>query len=194
MTGSPLGLMSAAWALALAATWLAREIARRLTVVDEPNARSAHVRPTPRVGGIGILLGFLAPALVAAPSASAAALIVIGATLAIGFIGLVDDLRSLPVFVRLGAQICAAAVVVGAGGHRVAEAWTLVPMPTWSLVPASVLWIVWLTNVNNFMDGIDGLAGGQAVIAGTAIARTRDGRGRGRFPRAELPARIDLHG
>jgi UDP-N-acetylmuramyl pentapeptide phosphotransferase/UDP-N-acetylglucosamine-1-phosphate transferase len=87
----------------------------------------------------------------------------------IAALGLVDDLRPLPARWRFGVQLAAATVVVGANVARIESAWTLLPLPVWLLAPASVLWIVWVTNLYNFMDGIDGLAAGQATIAGAAL-------------------------
>jgi UDP-N-acetylmuramyl pentapeptide phosphotransferase/UDP-N-acetylglucosamine-1-phosphate transferase len=148
-----------------------REVALRRSLLDRPNDRSAHVRPTPRLGGIGIMCAFLpvAAATVVLADGGAGALCTIIATAIIAALGLIDDLRPLPARWRFGVQLAAAAVVVAANVGRIESAWTLLPLPVWLLAPVSVLWIVWVTNLYNFMDGIDGLAAGQATIAGAAL-------------------------
>src|SRR5512133_2665588 len=179
--------MESSWVLGLAATAVfsavatrvVREVARRTGWLDTPNARSAHVKPTPRLGGIGIMLAFLPAALLlAARQGGGQAPVIVAATAFISVVGLVDDLRPLPARVRFGAQCLAAAVVVGSAWGRLDGAWALFgALPAWALAPLSFLWIVWLTNLYNFMDGIDGLAGGQAVIAGVGVAAAALGAG-----------------
>ncbi len=172
MTGWHIAVPVASLATSLVATRAVREIALRKSLLDRPNDRSAHVRPTPRLGGIGIMCGFL-PAAVAASAiarASPGTWVIIAATAVISCVGLLDDLRPLAARVRFLAQLVAAVAVVGSNPTAVRDAWTLVPLPVAVVVPLSVLWIVWVTNLYNFMDGIDGFAGGQAVIAGAAIA------------------------
>jgi len=155
-------------------TRLVREAAKRKQLLDTPNERSAHSRPTPRLGGIGIVAAFL-PAFATLAilfDGGLVAVVVLVATAAISVVGLWDDLRTLPARTRLGAQTLAATAVVVSAWERLPEAWSLFG---WSVPHAfvgalSVLWIVWITNLYNFMDGNDGLAAGQAVIAGCALA------------------------
>jgi UDP-N-acetylmuramyl pentapeptide phosphotransferase/UDP-N-acetylglucosamine-1-phosphate transferase len=152
--------------------WGVRSIAHRTGWLDTPNDRSAHVKPTPRLGGIGIMGAFLPAAiLMAHRHGSERALVIVAATAFISVVGLVDDLRPLSARVRFGAQCIAAAFVVGACWGQLGTSWALLGgLPVWLLAPLSFLWIVWLTNLYNFMDGIDGLAGGQAAFAGAGIA------------------------
>jgi UDP-N-acetylmuramyl pentapeptide phosphotransferase/UDP-N-acetylglucosamine-1-phosphate transferase len=124
---------------------------------DRPNERSLHTTPTPRIGGIGIAAGVAA---VSFPPGSLA--VTLGCALALWCISLADDLRSLPVAARLLAHAIAAAVAVGA----------MLGSPGAMLGPwvLALLAIVWATNLYNFMDGADGLAGGMAVIGFAAYA------------------------
>jgi UDP-N-acetylmuramyl pentapeptide phosphotransferase/UDP-N-acetylglucosamine-1-phosphate transferase len=172
MSRTTLGvLLAVTAALSYGVVRVVRVIALRRSLLDRPNERSAHVTPTPRLGGIGIMVAFFASAVYVAIARDGrwqTALLVL-ATGAISVVGLVDDLRPLPARVRFAAQLVAATAVVAASGPRLTEAWTLLPLPAWIAAPLSVLWIVWLTNLYNFMDGIDGIAGGQAVIAGASI-------------------------
>lgn len=166
-------------AIACVVTWLVRSLARRRGLLDRPNGRSAHIRPTPRLGGIGILIAFLAGTYVALVNtgATAGALAVIAATAAVSLVGLIDDVRPLSARIRLGAQALAAVAVIGFNLGQIDLAWNLGTLPRAILLPASILWMVWVTNLYNFMDGIDGLAGGQAVVAGAAISAAAFGAG-----------------
>jgi UDP-N-acetylmuramyl pentapeptide phosphotransferase/UDP-N-acetylglucosamine-1-phosphate transferase len=151
-----------------------RAIAVRHTLLDRPNRRSAHAVPKPRLGGVGLLVAFFGAATVlyARGLLGRHAVAPLGATAAIGILGLLDDLRPLSARVRVSVQIAAATVVVALRFPALPQAaGTLgAVVPAWILAPAAVLWIVWLTNLYNFMDGIDGMAGGQSLIAGLAIA------------------------
>jgi UDP-N-acetylmuramyl pentapeptide phosphotransferase/UDP-N-acetylglucosamine-1-phosphate transferase len=124
--------------------------------LDEPNARSLHERPVPRTGGIAVLLGAaIAFALGAAPLWLPAAL-----ALALAAVSLLDDLRRLPTVVRFAVHVAAAGIVV----------WYLLspmhPVESALLLAA----VAWITNLYNFMDGSDGLAGGMATIGFAAYA------------------------
>lgn len=167
-------LLAATAAFSMGLVLLVRTTARRLAILDHPNVRSSHDVPKPRLGGIGITAAFLAAAgvLVAVGVAPRSALVVLAATGAIATLGLVDDLRSLPVRWRFSLQLAAAVAVVVVRWADLPAAAGVVGglLPAWILGPLFVLWIVWLTNLYNFMDGIDGLAGGQAVFAGAGVA------------------------
>jgi UDP-N-acetylmuramyl pentapeptide phosphotransferase/UDP-N-acetylglucosamine-1-phosphate transferase len=127
---------------------------------DLPNARSLHVEPTPRLGGLGVLAGFV-PFM--AWHADRGLAVVLGCAIVLALVSLADDVRSLPVQVRLPAHMAAALAAVLA--LSLAEGG---PSP-WRVVVA-VLAIVWLTNLFNFMDGADGLAGGMAAFGFGALA------------------------
>ncbi len=166
--------------VAAAACWGLLTAMGRLRAVrlpmDLPSARGSHERPTPRVGGLAIVAGVLAGVAaltVAGQRLGGAAWLVLGCSLGVAAVGLVDDLRGLGVAPRLLVQGVAAAVVVASLGG-VAN----LPLPApadlrlvsgagWAF---SLLWLVGVTNFFNFMDGIDGLAGGQAVITCLTLA------------------------
>jgi UDP-N-acetylmuramyl pentapeptide phosphotransferase/UDP-N-acetylglucosamine-1-phosphate transferase len=125
---------------------------------DIPNDRSLHVRPTPRVGGWGIVPVAVVAMLLAAPSLWFAAL----ATAFLAAVSQVDDRRGLPARVRFAAHVAAVAALV-----------VLFPAAApWWLLAALAFLMIWLVNLYNFMDGADGLAGGMALFgfAGYAAA------------------------
>ncbi len=147
-------------------------------ILDHPNARSAHARPTPRGGGVGVVLAFLAGMVVLymaarfARIAEAQFLGVIVAAVAIAAVALLDDLRDLPARLRLAAQAAAALVAMGSGlvVTKLAIPWTGV-VELGLLGPLLTLfWIVGCTNAVNFMDGLDGLVGGTLLVVSAALA------------------------
>lgn len=128
----------------------------RVGPIDEPNHRSLHQVAMPRSGGVGILAGVAIGLMAAVPS------VALWLALA-GLVGvsLLDDFRPLPARVRFLVQVVAAAGVT----------WTMMP-PGWGLAGHlfAVLCILWMTNLYNFMDGSNGLAGGMAVFGFAAYA------------------------
>ena len=147
----------------------------RLHLLDHPNERSLHVRPTPRTGGVAILAGLtLAVLLWMATNAVSVGLgwLVAGTGL-VAVLSFLDDRRSLPVSGRILGHVLAAGAVVGGGGWQLSGL-TLptmdIVLPEWLGMTLSVLFLVWMTNLYNFMDGMDGFAGGMAVFGFGALA------------------------
>ncbi|MBT9372700.1 glycosyl transferase [Rhizobium sp. CSW-27] len=136
--------------------------ARQLGLVQAPEARSSHVRPTPTGGGVGIVAGtVLAGLLLPGGVATAPALLLCGTAMAA--IGLIDDRTPLPARFRLPGQILIVALGIAATGGGTALAGNAGPA---GLAVAALLLLlggVWWVNLFNFMDGIDGIAGQQAV-------------------------------
>ena len=142
-------LVAAIATTAILPTLLATGLAWRLAT-DIPNDRSLHTLPTPRVGGWGIvpvcvvLLLALAPALW---------LIAVGAA-GLAAMSQIDDRRGLPARVRFSAHLVAVVALIVV--YPAAAPW-------WLLAGVGFV-MVWLTNLYNFMDGADGLAGGMALF------------------------------
>jgi UDP-N-acetylmuramyl pentapeptide phosphotransferase/UDP-N-acetylglucosamine-1-phosphate transferase len=168
---SPLPAGLAAAVVTWLVAFLVCEWARRRRILDLPNERSSHVTPTPRLGGIGIVCGVLAGTLLSTLArgtlAPAGLTLVLPVALALAAVSLSDDLRGLPAMFRLVCHVIAAAVTVAgldvAGRvHAAGAEWWL----AWTFAIAAGTWIVYFVNAFNFMDGIDGIAAGQALVAG----------------------------
>lgn len=128
----------------------------RNRVQDIPNKRSLHSSPTPRIGGIGLMAGVLSGwALVFSALAWWLLLPLIG----LFIVSLLDDMNSLPVRQRFAAHFVAAAILVGGSGLFAGQGIVAAIMV--------LLLTVWMTNLFNFMDGSNGLAGGMALFGFT---------------------------
>ncbi len=143
-------------------------ILRRFSVIDIPNARSSHLQPTLRGGGISImvvvLVGFI---LVGFERSQVLPLVLAGAALLLALVSFVDDLKPVPVLIRFAAHALAAIVfLVFLAATRDFRLLPASLIPNVLLVLLLFFWIVGYTNAFNFMDGINGIAGGQAFITG----------------------------
>ena len=153
--------------------WLATgaliPILRRRDLLDRPNARSSHLAPTPRGGGIAVI-GAVLVAWIALGKAGLVGSIVIRASLGaviLAVVSWIDDLRGLSPGVRLLAQ--AVAVMIGVlalpQARNGLEAWL---GPTLYDAAVGLVWIWWI-NLFNFMDGIDGLAASETAAIGAGL-------------------------
>ncbi|WP_297325688.1 glycosyltransferase family 4 protein [Nitrosomonas sp.] len=121
-------------------------------VLDHPNSRSLHSVPVPRIGGLGLLLAAITIWLLFSVMIPVTVWIGIGLLIVVSFI---DDVKHLPVWCRLLVQVVAAAVF---------SADFLLHAYGWMSALCVTAAIVWMSNLYNFMDGSDGLAGGMTVI------------------------------
>lgn len=146
--------------IAAGSTPLFRRLAPRLGFMDQPSARKVHTTPIPRLGGLAIYLAFVIALLAFEDRYNISQLlsIVLGATLA-SFLGLWDDRRPLPAWVKLIGQTTAAGILVFSDVRI-----SLFPWPAVNVL-ATLLWVVGITNALNLMDNMDGLAAGVAAIA-----------------------------
>jgi UDP-GlcNAc:undecaprenyl-phosphate GlcNAc-1-phosphate transferase len=147
-------------------------MARMLGAVDRPDARRLNRRPIPRLGGLAIFLGILVPSLAFLDLSSESRGVLLGAAIAT-VVGAVDDFRGLSPPVKLAGQFVAAAVPPAFGvwiDHFTFPLLGVVDLPAWVGVPISMLFIVAVMNMVNFLDGMDGLAAGVCAIAGVTYA------------------------
>lgn len=152
---------------ALALTGAYRRYALHRKVLDLPNARSSHEVPTPRGGGVAIVVSFLLLSWVGGRSLGLStelfmALSVGGGGIAV--LGLVDDHRHVPARWRLVGHFTAAAWGLGWLGSGCIP--TLFAPTSWTLAlgyAVACVGVVWLLNLYNFMDGVDGIASAEAI-------------------------------
>jgi UDP-GlcNAc:undecaprenyl-phosphate GlcNAc-1-phosphate transferase len=147
-------------------------IARMVGAMDEPNARKIHDDPIPRLGGLAIFFGFIIPALMFLELSQQMKGVLIGASV-ITLFGAVDDLRGTGPLVKFSGQFMAAAILV-AYGVRI-DYFSLpyigtIELDLWLAIPLTVMWVVALVNIFNFIDGMDGLAAGVCTIAAVTFA------------------------
>lgn len=170
------GSASVAGAAALSAVLVALALvyARRRGLVDAPGQRRSHAAPTPRGGGIGIVLTVLvagfAPAVWRGDDLAAA---LAAATAGVALVGWWDDHRPLSARVRLAVHAAAGALVV-------ATLWGVPDNPAVAATFVAVtLLLAWSVNLHNFIDGIDGLLATQAtaVLGALAVAAVLAGEG-----------------
>lgn len=156
-----------ALSLTCVGSWLAvayvTQYARR-RLVDTPNERSSHTEPTPRGGGVGLVLthvfGLIAACALGVMTVQLAIAIVGGGSL-VAFIGFLDDHKHVPASRRLACHLLACGwVVYWLGALDSGVGWIVL----------AVLCLTWFLNLFNFMDGIDGLAGVQAISMSAAAA------------------------
>src|SRR5665213_1836395 len=149
---------------AAAMRWL-----KRRAILDRPGARSLHSAPIPRGGGLALvptvgLCWIVLAALGVAPPQSAAIAVV---ALALALLSFIDDLRSLPVILRLLGHV--AAVILGISllpaDAPIFQGWL---PPLLDRVATAAIW-VWFVNLYNFMDGIDGIAGVETASLGIGV-------------------------
>ena len=163
--------------VAFAGVWATRAWALRFRLLDHPNERSSHSIPVPRGGGAGLVAGVAAAiALGCAQGAIAGwALGALALSLGIAWIGWLDDRRGMSARTRMAVQFALALAWVGY------EFWRARPTPAIvlgdglaiagpSALVFAALFIVWMTNLHNFMDGVDGMAASQAIAVSIGAA------------------------
>jgi len=169
-----------AWLLVPAA----ERLAWRIGAIDEPNERSLHAVPTPKLGGLAILIGILVAGILFLPLGPETRGLLAGAA-AIAALGIVDDVRELSAPVKLLGQTVAASIAVFNGVRLAAftlpflggvnpATVDLFELPVVGNVDLghvlTIVGIVAVINIINFIDGVDGLAAGVCVISAVTLA------------------------
>lgn len=167
-----------AMSLALIVTPAVIKLAIKTDAVDKPDERKVHKVPIPRIGGLGIYISFMVAVGFYIFSSyidhetlhQLKGLLVSGSLIVA--LGLVDDYKNLPAKIKLLGQILAATVLVV--GFDVRIDFITDPLGDyiyleWVAIPATIFWLVGLTNTINLIDGLDGLAAGVSSIASVTI-------------------------
>lgn len=165
-------ILIAVVALSFVLTGLMRRYALSRQLLDHPNERSSHSAPTPRGGGVAIVVAFMAGLVLGEGVSAAATIALIGGGMCVALVGFIDDHGHIAARWRLLAHFSCAAWVLY---------WTGIPQFEWMGVAVDIgpvaavlaaLYLVWMLNLYNFMDGIDGIAGVEALtvgVGGTAV-------------------------
>ena len=176
---SLIGTVAAALVVALLVSLLSTPVVKNLAIkvraVDVPkDNRRMHDHPIPRMGGLAIFLGFLLSVLVFMPLNDQLRGMLLGAVIIV-VLGIFDDIYSLKAMFKFVIQIVAALMAVLSGNviqtisnPNVFSAdlyWDL----GWLAIPATVIWIVAITNAVNLIDGLDGLACGVSTISSMTL-------------------------
>ena len=143
---------------------------RRVNMLDVPNARSSHSTPVYRGGGIAVVAAMVLAQTLLWLSGSDVEWSLVAAVVAFAAVGLLDDRRSLPVSLRLGAQLTIGLAVVllilglpGVQSPDSVEAWL-------AAIVLGTVWVAGYTNSFNFMDGVNGISVLNAVLGGGLFA------------------------
>ncbi len=146
--------------------------ARYLRLIERPREGGRERPAIPRLGGLALFLGILVPSLAFLPLGGELRGVLLGAAVATT-VGAVDDFRHLTWWQKLGGQVFAAAIPVGFGIYLHAFTFPFIgrqDVPTWLGASVTVLGIVAVMNMVNFLDGLDGLAAGVCAISGLTFA------------------------
>jgi len=157
-----------AFGIACLVTYFLTRPGGRFQVLDYPNERSLHSTPIPRTGGSAIWAGGFAGVTIALflrgvhPEIAWLA----SATLVVGSVSFLDDRFHVPVGLRLAAHLLAGGLLMvgGLSLHFMRLPGLELALPAALGPPLSLLFIIWMTNLYNFMDGMDGFAGGMAIF------------------------------
>lgn len=160
-----------------ASTPLVRRLAFKIGAIDIPrDNRRMHKKPTPRIGGLAIIFGFMVATLCFAEPTRSLLGTLLGA-LIIMVMGIIDDCHALDAKLKFVVQIAAALVVIFVGDIRISvftnpnflSSNPYLVLPSWASVAITVIWIVFITNAVNFIDGLDGLAAGVSAIMSVSL-------------------------
>lgn len=173
-----------AFLVALALTPVLRLLARRIGMVDQPDARRIHAVPTPRGGGLAVYVAFhlalgcvvwLGGSDFSALFPSSWRYLFLGVSSLLVAVGILDDAFGLKPWFKLAGQIAVAAILFANGLSF--SGFFSVHFPVWVNCAVTIFWIVGMINAFNLIDGLDGLATGLALIASLGLAFTMFFRG-----------------
>ena len=155
-------------------TGLCRLYALRVEMLDIPNARSSHTIPTPRGGGVGLVLTFLLGSLILIRYSPLPTTLIVGTLTAcslVAIVGFIDDHYHLSAILRLSVHVIASALLLSVAEPPSMTSFVSIDFPLFGLDYILLgIGLVWLLNLYNFMDGIDGIAAIEALsVIGAAL-------------------------
>lgn len=166
-----------AFVFSFAATPIVYRLAFKIGAIDIPkDSRRMHKKPIPRLGGLAIIFGFIVSLCCFGQMTRSLAAILVGAAI-IAVMGVVDDCKNLDARLKFIIQGIAALIVIIGGNVRITVLTNpnifsdnpYLVLPWWISGIVSFLWIVFITNAVNFIDGLDGLAAGVSAIMSVSL-------------------------
>ena len=142
-----------------------KKVAHQIKAIDIPGGRHIHKKPTPKMGGVAIFLGFLLGYMFYGEPSSSMNAILIGSFILV-LVGVIDDITELSAKTQFMAQLAAACVVVFYGGLLIKDisAFGIYIEFSWLSYPLTIIFILGCINCINLIDGLDGLSGGISAI------------------------------
>ncbi|MCL1924658.1 MAG: undecaprenyl/decaprenyl-phosphate alpha-N-acetylglucosaminyl 1-phosphate transferase [Defluviitaleaceae bacterium] len=157
-------------------TPLAKKISIKFGAIDKPKKRGVSKREVPRLGGIAIILGFMASMLVLIPFVEEFRTLqfagIAAGALIIAILGIFDDIKDLNSKLKFFVQLIASLIVVLSGTRIEMIVWPVLesnPIIQTFSIPLTIMWIIGVTNAVNLIDGVDGLAAGVSSISSLFI-------------------------
>ena len=142
-------------------------IASSLKAIDKPNERKVHTGLIPKCGGMAMAAGTISPIILWAPMTPITKALLIGSLILV-FFGVMDDIKDLGFKPKFATQLGAALAAILIGGIKINNLGVLLPsgvmLPDWIAIPLTIVVIVGVTNATNLADGLDGMAGGIALL------------------------------
>ncbi len=136
-----------------------RKLALHIGFVDAPASRKLHKDPIPMLGGVAIFAGAILALILFTDEFPASVAGVIFALSIMLVIGVIDDWRGLPAWVKMAGQLVGVAILIFFGIH------VQLPVPDVVNYAITFLWVVGLSNAINFLDNMDGLSSGISAVA-----------------------------
>jgi UDP-GlcNAc:undecaprenyl-phosphate/decaprenyl-phosphate GlcNAc-1-phosphate transferase len=178
--------------------------AKRFGLLDVPNPRRRHAKPTPIIGGLCIIAAAcvgLATYMLQNPvfwTENRTSLLALGTSVMIlAIVGVIDDVKGLGPAPKIGFQLVAAVICMAFEPHvhQFGLNWVRIfsgvsPILGFAVWPLGALWLVGITNAINLIDGLDGLAGGTSMLVCSSILILSVGRGMDSFPAVIMAALV----
>ena len=155
--------------LSVLLSYIIKEYALKKSIIDIPNERSSHTIPTPRGGGLAIIITFYIGLFFSKESIPSNLFFALFSALPIVIISLLDDIKPLSSKIRLLVQAISALLALYLLGGVKSIDFIWFELSGWWLNIFAFVSILWLTNLYNFLDGIDGYAASQTLMLGLGI-------------------------